>query len=99
MATKTLGTNDTSSLTAISFLRGIGSMTPADQATIAQAIKDDANPAHPIVPGSFSSDGVLYVPRRGFLRVFTGDYVGVDSSGWPILVSANSIANAAWTHS
>lgn len=99
MATKTLGTNATTSLVALPFLTGIGSMAAADVATIAQHIKDDLNPAHPITPGAFAANGLLFVPRRGVLKVLPGDYVAYDSQGWPILVSANSIANAAWTHS
>lgn len=98
MATKTLGTSATTSLTALSYLAGIGSLAPADVALI-DAIKDDINPAHPLIPASFVQSGQLYVPNRGWLQVLPGDYVAIDSQGWPILVSANSIANAAWTHS
>lgn len=99
MATKTLGTSATTSLVALPFLTGIGEMAAADVATIAQHIKDDLNPAHPVVQSAFAPNGLLFVPRRGVLKVLPGDYVGYDSQGWPILVSANSIANAAWTHS
>lgn len=100
MSTVTLGTNATSSLTALAFLKGINSLAEADVASINNGIKDDLNPAHPIVGGSFVVPGqLLYIPRRGWLNVFAGDYVAIDSEGWPILVSANSIANAAWTHS
>lgn len=100
MATRTLGTSATNSLTAVSFLPGIGSLSPADMAAIANGIKDDINPAHPILPGSFSAQGLLWFPnRQGVVQVRPGDYVAIDSQGWPIIVSANSIANAAWTHS
>ena len=102
MATKTLGTNATTSLNpALKFLPGYGSgMSPADIAAIAQAIKNDLNPAHPVVNQQpFSSNGLLYVPNRCVLTMLPGDWVGVDSQGWPVLISANSIANAAWTHS
>lgn len=98
MATLTLGTNATTSLTALKNLSGIGSMVAADQATICNAIKDDLNVAHPRVPGAFQS-GMLIIPNRGVLQVLPGDYVGVDDEGWPILVSAYSIANGNWTHS
>ena len=101
MATVTLGTDATSSLTALA-------MTPApvaaDFATISQGIKNDlstgpngANVA--LVGGGWARPGVLIIPNRGILQVLPGDYVGIDSAGWPILVSAYSIANAAWTHS
>lgn len=99
MATKTLGTTANNSLTALAYLAGINSLTPADVATVNNGILDDRNPAHPRVGGFSQSTGRLYVPNRGVLVILPGDWVGVDSQGWPILVSANSIANAAWTHS
>ena len=99
MALLTLGTTAADSLAALLFKQGIGSMTAADVGTLNNSIKDDLNPAHPRVPGAFSSNGLLFIPNRGTLKMLPGDYVGVDSQGWPILVSANSIANAAWTHS
>jgi hypothetical protein len=101
MATKTLGSTANNSLTAL--VAGALTTNPAqdavDMAAIANAIKDDLNVSHPRMPTSWSQGGLLYVPNRGILKVLPGDYVGVDSQGWPILVSANSIANAAWTHS
>ena len=106
MATKTLGSTANNSLTALvagaltTVAAGGGPAQDAvDMAAIANAIKDDLNVAHPRVPTAWSQGGLLYVPNRGILKVLPGDYVGVDSQGWPILVSANSIANAAWTHS
>ena len=100
MATITLGTSATNSLTAKKFLPGYGSgMSAADIATMALAIKDDLGNAHSIWPEAFSANGKLYVPNRGILTILPGDYVGVDSAGFPILVSAYSIAHAAWTHS
>lgn len=99
MATQTLGTTAQTSLTAKKFLPGYGSgMSAADIAAINNAIKNDLNPLANIVGGSFSAGGQLFVPNRGFLQILPGDWVGVDSQGWPILVSKNSIANAAWIH-
>ncbi len=95
MATSTLGTTANNSLTS---LISSGAMAAADIAAMMVLIKDDINPAHPIIPESWSQKNLLFVPNRGLLKVLPGDYVGVDSQGWPILVSANSIANAAWTH-
>lgn len=95
MATSTLGTNATTTLTSLIMS---GNMNDADLATIAIAIKDDLNVAHPMVAEAFSQLGLLYVPNRGVLKVLPGDYVGVDSRGWPILVSADAIANGPWTH-
>ena len=102
MATATIGTNATSSLTAVAFLPGYGSLLNADVATIALAIKDDLNVAHPKIPGSFnvSEGGQLFIPNRGVLRVLAGDYVAVDSTtGWPILISKYAAASGPWTHS
>jgi hypothetical protein len=104
---KTLGTSATTSLSALvagalSAFTGANTgpqQDAADLAAIANAIKDDLNVAHPIMPTAWSQGNLLYVPNRGILKVLPGDYVAVDSQGWPILVSANSIANAAWTHS
>jgi len=101
MATKTLGTTANNSLTAM--LVAHGGMAAADIATINQGIKYDGGPegAGNAFPGGWdlASGGLLYIPRRGVLKVMAGDYVAIDSQGWPVLVSANSIANAAWTHS
>lgn len=101
MATVTLGTNATTSLTALQYLRGYGSgMAAADIASINNLIKNQTNVAHPTMGGSyFTSEGVLYLPeQRGFIKLAPGDYVGVDSTGLPIWVSANAIANGPWTH-
>lgn len=101
MSTKTLGTSATTSLNpALQFLPGYGSgMSAADIASMALAIKNDLVNGNPVFPQAFSANGLLYVPNRGILQMLPGDWVGVDSQGWPILVSKNSIANAAWTHS
>jgi hypothetical protein len=102
LAVKTLGTNANNSITnAIAFLPGYGQIANADVATIALAIKDDQNVSHPVIPGSFNvtEGGQLFIPNRGVLRVLAGDWVGVDSRGWPILLSKDTIANGPWTHS
>ena len=95
MSTKTLGTNGTTTLTALA-------MTPApvaaDFASISQGIKNDQVNGLPIIPGGWIQPGLLVIPNRGILQVLPGDWVGIDSQGWPILVSANSIANGPWTH-
>lgn len=99
MATSTLGTNATSSIPqALKYLPGLGSgMAPADIATICNAILNDQNRSLR-VGGAFSSAGQLFVPNRGVLQVLPGDWVGVDNRGWPILLSADTIANGLWTH-
>lgn len=97
MATVTLGTNATTSLTALAWNSVV---SDADVATIAQLIRNDQNVAHPTIPSAFVKNGLLFVPNRGELRLMPGDYVGVDeTTGWPILVSARAIAAGPWTHS
>lgn len=114
MATITLGTNGTTTLTAARWIPG---MTVADLATIASRILNDNSPdsgqlaktapsAKPIWPGAISNTGLLYIPNRGVLQALPGDYIGVDANGWPILVSANAIAggsspsvSTSWTKS
>jgi hypothetical protein len=102
MATKTLGTTANNSLTAVEFAT---SLLAADVATIQQGIKNDkiaAAGSHPIYSGdAFSLNGLLYVPNRGVLQVLPGDYVAIDNNGWPILISADSIAygSTLWVHS
>jgi hypothetical protein len=94
-AGSTLGTNATTSLTAIRFGQDV---SDADFATIASLIKDDLINGSPVYPGAFSQTGQLFLPNRGYIQVLPGDYVAVDSTGWPIVISANSIAGSGWTH-
>jgi hypothetical protein len=97
MATKTLGTTANNVLDALQFSPV---MTQADVATLQQAIKFDGVEGNRIAPQAFTRTGLLYIPRRGVLRVLDGDWVGVDAQGWPVLVSANSINSGAteWAH-
>ena len=100
--TVTLGTNATTTLTAVKFLPGYGSgVSTSDVAAICALIKDDLKVAHPLIPGSFDmSVSRLYIPNRGVLKVLPGDYIGVDETGWPILVSKHGITDGStsWTH-
>jgi len=97
VATKTLGTNANNSLTAVQCLTNGGNgLADADIATIASGIKDDLNPAHPVLAGAFSKDGLLFIPRRGFLQLQTGDVVATDGFGNVILVTSYSITNGPW---
>lgn len=79
-----------------------GVETDVDIATINQAIKDDFLPTTaPVIPyapslGGYSRQGQLYIPNRGWLKVYPGDAIMVDGLGWPILVSARSRANATY---
>ena len=112
MATATMGTTATTSLTALqapgSYINLVGvafgvTALDADIATINQLIKDDQNINLP-APGAgqwgWSRQGQLYVPNRGWLKVLPGDYIAVDTqTGWPILVSNRAAsANPSWVH-
>jgi hypothetical protein len=97
MAVGTLGSTAQTSLVSIN--GWTASTAVADVANLAARIKDDKNVAFPIWPGAFAKNGLLYYPNRGVLKVLPGDYVGVDANGWPVLVSAHSIATGGWTHS
>lgn len=99
MTTVLVGTDAVDSLTGLAFNTQAAA---ADFATIAQLIKNDkiaAAGSHPIYPGAFSQNGLLYVPNRGVLQVMAGDVVAVDNNGWPILISQDSIAygSSLWT--
>jgi hypothetical protein len=101
MATKTLGTTATTTLTAIAYLQGGSGIAAADAATIRSYIKDDQTNGAPVWQGGFDVSGLLYVPNRGVLKILPGDWIGVDTvTGWPILVSKLAAAsNPSWVHS
>lgn len=107
MATITMGTTAQTSLTALAFSHVAAD---ADMATLNALIKVDIPVAGALGEGpvgstfvtqAFAKNGFLYVPRRGVLKVFQGDFVAVDpATGWPILVSgAAGAANPQWVHS
>lgn len=96
MATVTLGTAATSTLTALAFAK---SAAAADVATIAQAIKNDQINGGPIYPDAFNLVGRVFIPNRGVLTLLPGDYVAVDpATGWPIVLSAAAAAGASYVH-
>jgi len=96
MALLTLGTNATTSLAAFNFSRNPAHL--ADVATFNANVLNDQVNGHPIWPGAFRN-GLLQIPNRGVLQILPGDFIAYDSTGWPILVSSNAIANGPWTHS
>jgi len=98
MATRTLGTAATTTLTAVSFSESPNVLLPADLATIQHAIKNDLQPLDLSVNTWIMHNGLLMIPRRGQLRVFPGDFFAVDSTGWPILLSSAAAASASWVH-
>ncbi len=113
MALLTLGSNGTTTLSALQFLPA---SSQTDFAALGALILDDrsqvggvanaAPSAKPIWPGALSRLGKLFIPNRGVLNLLPGDYIAVDANGWPILLSANAIAGGSspsvatsWTHS
>jgi hypothetical protein len=61
--------------------------------------KNPANVGQKIA-GAFSYTGILVFPGgRGSIKVYPGDVIAVDNTGWPIVVSAHAIADATdWTY-
>lgn len=93
MATFTGGTTTTTALTlGATFFHA---MADADCAALSAAIKDDSN-QQTVMTGSFTKAGMLFIPRRGYLKIAAGDVVFVDSRGWPILLSKDTVANGPW---
>ena len=109
MALATFGSNAQTNLRALVM---DSNLTIADGATFRANVKYDGSfqngtltaiQGNAVYPGGFEfqgGQGLLYVPRRGVLQVLPGDYIAYDTNGWPILVSAWSIATGSqWVHS
>jgi hypothetical protein len=101
MALLTLGTNATTTLQALNWN---AQSAAADIAAINNNIKSQprAGTFQVLSPGAFTQGGRLHFPGRigSFILLRPGDYVAYDAVGWPIVVSAYSIANSGgWTHS
>ena len=104
MATKTLGTSATTSLVAVSFSQDPSVLLPADLATVDYGILDDQTTGHPHASisgiGGLVRQGKLFVPNRGSLTIYPGDYIAYDpTTGGVILVTALAAAGASWVHS
>lgn len=98
MATLTAGTKTTSSLTALQFQRG--GLSPADVATINNAIKQYNVNTTPCVPGAFEN-GILYLPNNktpAGIRLSEGDWIMVDGAGFPLVIPS-AIFSTSWQHS
>lgn len=99
MALITGGTTLTTSLQGLRWIPPSGAAAERDVGTFNNLVKYQGNPAKPIFPGALSA-GILDFPDRpGQINLLPGDYVFVDSNGWPIVVSRESILAAAWIHS
>jgi len=92
-AIKTAGTPTTTSMTnALQWFPGYGSgVSAADLATIDAAIvNDQGNVRTNYGPFGLDGNGILTLPGgRGQIKLLPGDWVIVDKSGWPIVVSGN----------
>jgi hypothetical protein len=93
MTLKTAGSNSTTNLSGQQVPAGFGTgtlMSDADIASIATSILNDQDPSLP-VPGAWARMGLLYVPNRGVLKTYPGDWVLYDPSGFPIVLPAISM--------
>lgn len=96
MATKTMGTNGTTTL-PFALQWQPGGLSPADLATLTAHIKAD-NAFGNIEPRAVEM-GQLFLPKkRGVIRLLPGDWIAVGTTGWPILI-ADPAVTADWTHS
>ena len=91
---KTAGTKTTTTYAnALQFLPGYGSgMSAADVAAINLAIvNDQGNVRSNYGPFGFDGgSGILTLPGgRGQIKLLPGDWIAVDPSGWPVVVSGN----------
>lgn len=94
--TKNLTTATGKALIAYTLVQDGSAANAAKVAEIANNILGETTKR--IVDGAFTQGGFLHIPKRGNLQVFPGDVVAVDDTGWPILISKNSIANGTdWT--
>lgn len=100
MATKTVGTTGTTTLTGVVYSPSSQVLLPADMKAMNNGILDDLNVAHPqaslIGTGGMSYEGVLHVPNRGSLKILPGDVIAIGTTGWPILISADAAAGSDW---
>ena|SRR5215813_4521415 len=99
MATKTLGTAGTTTLTAVQWNPG---MSVSDLAAINALIKFQGTYASTTFrPTPVIEQGMIRHPTRGgSWRLVPGDWIGVDPvTGDFIFITAASAAGASWVHS
>ncbi|MCI0559494.1 MAG: hypothetical protein MN733_13450 [Nitrososphaera sp.] len=102
MALVTLGTQTQTTLQA---LQWSPQPVAADLAAINALFKYQSF-TEPSVPGPVSfipvpmiNQGVLYVPERGQLKLYPGDYIAADPiTGHFVLISAATAAATSWIH-
>lgn len=104
MATITAGTSATTTLTGLIWNRQLALSQPTDLATIINNVKSQPGTGtfQRIAAGAFTQNGRLHFPGRlgSFINLNPGDLIAFDGAGWPIVVSAFSLANGGgWSHS
>lgn len=103
MALKTFGTTANNSLRAVQFNPSADVMTDSDLAAFNALVQPNYGGAHPNSGklGTYiSRDGQFYDPVRGWVKVFPGDWLVVDSTtGFPFLLSQNAVTSGPYVHS
>lgn len=96
MALRTLGTNATTSLSCLVFS---GQMNAADFGNLKNLLKRSSGSVPLVDQGIMEQSGILrLIGERGLLTPQAGDVIAIDTAtGWPILVSAATIAGGPWT--
>lgn len=100
MALLTIGTNATTSLQALIWQPS--GMSATDLATLMALIRDPQSAQSYNASAknikSILQDGILYVPGgrtyQGFI-LKPGDYIAVDSLGWPIVIPGYDVASVS----
>lgn len=82
MALVTFGTNAATTLQAFQWTR---SPTAANVALINNAMKTQGTVQRLV--GGFAFNGILMIPNRGDIRLVSGDWIAISSTGMPIVVS------------
>jgi hypothetical protein len=101
MALRTFGTTAQNSLSAVQFGPN-GLMTDSDLAAFNALIQPNyggMNPNDGRLGTYVSREGQLWVPNKGWIRAGSGDWLVVDpTTGFPFLISKNSVAFGAFVH-
>ena len=102
MALKTLGTAATTTLQAAQWNSG---MAPGDLAALNALFKYGSGVGSSPAPVTYRplivlAHGMMWIPGRGSLKLYEGDWVGADpNTGLPVLLNAATAAAASWVHS
>ena len=102
MALVTFGTNANNSLRAVQFGPN-GVMTDSDLALFNAQVQPNYQGTEPNsgkMNTYVSREGQFFIPNRGWVKVFSGDWLVVDTTtGFPFILSKNAVASGPYTHS